>query len=156
MNFLPAYLDSSALLKLVLAERESAALRAALTAWPDWVTSQLAAVECQRAVRRVGHDTSLAARMTHVLASCTMLRLDESTLRLAERVGQPQLRSLDAIHLAAALSMGDHPAAFVTYDERLAAAARACNLTVISPAAAAPKRPGRRPAPASTRRTARD
>lgn len=67
-----------------------------------------------------------------------MLRLDELTLRVAEQVGQPYLRSLDAIHLAAALSMGDLPTAFVTYDDRLAAAARACDLTVIPPAAAPP------------------
>ena len=133
MNFLPAYLDSSALLKLVLPERESAVLRAALADWPDWVTSRLAAIECHRAVRRVGRNASLEKRMSHVLATCTMLHVDESTLRLAERVGGQHLRSLDAIHLAAALSMGDHPAAFVTYDDRLAAAARACDLTVISP-----------------------
>ncbi len=148
MNFLPAYLDSSALLKLVLPERESAALRAALADWPDWVTSQVAAVECHRAVRRVAQSSSLAARMNHVLASCTILRLDESTLRVAEQVGQPHLRSLDAIHLAAALSMGDHPAAFVTYDDRLAAAARACDLTVVSPTANAPASPS----PASRQR----
>lgn len=134
MNFLPAYLDSSALLKLVLPERESAVLRAALADWPDWVTSRLASIECHRAVRRVGCNASLEKRMSHVLATCTMLHLDESTLRLAEHVGGQHLRSLDAIHLAAALSMGDHPAALVTYDDRLAAAARACDLTVISPA----------------------
>lgn len=134
MNFLPVYLDSSALLKLVVSERESSALRGALAAWPDWVTSRLAAIECQRAVRRLGRNASLTARVSHVLATCTMLHLDEPTLRLAEQVGGPHLRSLDAIHLAAALSMGDHPAAFVTYDERLAAAARACDLSVIAPA----------------------
>jgi uncharacterized protein len=68
-----------------------------------------------------------------VLAACTLLHMDEATLRLAEKIGQPSLRSLDAIHLAAALSMGELPEAFVTYDQRLAQAARALDLTVISP-----------------------
>jgi predicted nucleic acid-binding protein len=140
VNVLPAYLDSSALLKLVLPERESEPLRAALRAWPDRVTSRIAAVECHRAVRRVGRSSSLIARMGHVLASCTLLHLDEATLRLAEAIGEPHLRSLDALHLAAALSMGDHPAAFVTYDERLAAAARSFELVVIAPSTAATTR----------------
>ena len=133
MNFLPAYLDSSALLKLVLPERESAPLRKALQSWPDWVTSRLAAVECHRAVGRLGMHASLEARVTHVLALCTMLHLDEPTLRAAATIGPARLRTLDAIHLAAALSMGEHPAAFVTYDDRLAEAARACGLTVVAP-----------------------
>jgi uncharacterized protein len=133
VNFLPVYLDSSALLKLVLTERESGALRTALRPWPDWVSSRLAAIECQRAVSRGRPNASVRARMTHVLAACTLLHMDEATLRLAEKIGQPSLRSLDAIHLAAALSMGEMPAAFVTYDQRLAAAARALDLTVLSP-----------------------
>lgn len=138
MNFLPAYLDSSALLKLVLPERESEPLRAALAAWPDWVTSRIAGVECHRAVRRLGRPSSLVARVRHVLASCTLLHVDEATLRLAEEIGEPHLRSLDAIHLAAALSMGDHPGAFVTYDDRLAVAARSFELVVIAPSVPSP------------------
>jgi predicted nucleic acid-binding protein len=140
VSFHPVYLDSSALLKLVLPERESEPLRAALRAWPDWVTSRIAGVECHRAVRRLGRSASLVARVRHVLASCTLLHVDETTLRLAEDIDGPHLRSLDALHLAAALSMGDHPGAFVTYDDRLAVAARAFDLEVIAPSVLAPPR----------------
>ena len=135
MSLLPVYLDSSALLKLVVPERETEALREALATWPDWLTSRLAALECRRALRRVGRPGSLEARLDHVLGACTLLHIDEPTLRHAEGIGPPALRSLDAIHLAAALSLGDHPEAVVTYDQRLAAAARAHDLVVLSPGA---------------------
>lgn len=133
MSFLPVYLDSSSLLKLVLPERESAAVREELAKWPDWVTSWLSAIECKRAVRRAGGNASVRARMDHVLATCTLLRVDEPALRLAETIGPPELRSLDAIHLACALSIGDYPGAIITYDGRLASAAREIGLNVLSP-----------------------
>ena len=133
MSFRPAYLDSSALLKLVLPERETVALRAALADWPDWVSSWLSAIECRRAVRRARGNASERARMDHVLASCTLLRVEEPALRLAETIGPMELRSLDAIHLACALSIGEYPDAFVTYDGRLASAAREIGLNVLSP-----------------------
>ena len=133
MSFLPVYIDSSALLKLALPERETGALRSELARWPDWVTSRLTAVECRRAVRRAGGHQGLAARVEHALACCTLLAIDETVLRLAETIGSAGLGSLDAIHLASALSLGDDPAAFVVYDARLAAAARAADLKVISP-----------------------
>ena len=133
MSFRPVYLDSSALLKLVLPERETVALREALAAWPDWVSSWLSAIECRRAVRRARGNTSERARMDHVLASCTLLRVEEPALRLAETIGPTELRSLDAIHLACAMSIGDFPEAFVTYDGRLASAAREIGLNVLSP-----------------------
>ena len=133
MSFRPVYLDSSALLKLVLPERETVALRGALAGWPDWVTSWLSAIECKRAVRRAGGNASVRARMDHVLATCTLLRIEEPALRLAETIGPSELRSLDAIHLACALSIGEYPDAFVTYDGRLASAAREIGLNVLSP-----------------------
>jgi hypothetical protein len=63
----------------------------------------------------------------------TLLRLDEPVLSLSEHVGPPVLRSRDAIHLASALSIGDFPEAFITYDDRLAAAAKKLKLRVIQP-----------------------
>jgi hypothetical protein len=133
VSFRPVYLDSSALLKLVLPERETVALRGALAGWPDWVSSWLSAVECRRALRRARGNASERARMDHVLASCTLLRVEEPALRLAETIGSTELRSLDAIHLACAVSIGDYPDAFVTYDVRLASAAREIGLNVLSP-----------------------
>ena len=133
MSFLPAYLDSSALLKLVLPERERAALERAIERWPDRLTSEVSAVECWRAIRRQPEAATLLPRMEGVLSSVTLIRVDRSLLRLAGDIDPPRLRSLDAIQLAAALSIGDYPEAFVTYDERLAGAARAAGLNVITP-----------------------
>ena len=62
-----------------------------------------------------------------------LIRLDEPVQRLAGRIGPRELRSLDAIHLAPAVSCGDYPEAFITYDDRLAAAARTLNLNVLQP-----------------------
>jgi predicted nucleic acid-binding protein len=95
----------------------------------------LAVVECHRAVTRAGGAASRHASVDRVLASCTVLRFDEALIRLAGRIGPAPLRSLDAIHLASALSIGDYPEAFVTYDERLADAARAVGLKVLTPEA---------------------
>jgi predicted nucleic acid-binding protein len=135
MSVLPVYLDSSALLKLALPEAERAALAGELERWPDWVSSELAAVECHRAVRRAGGNASLRARVQHVLDCCTLVRLDAAVLKVAEHIGPPNLRSLDAIHLAAAVSLGDLPEAFITYDDRLAGAARRLKLRVLQPGA---------------------
>jgi hypothetical protein len=134
VSFLPVYLDSSALLKLVLPESERAALESALASWPDRLTSELSAVECRRAVRRQPEAAVLSPRMDDILSSITLLRFDPSLLRLAGTIGPARLRSLDAIHLASALSIGDYPEAFVTYDDRLADAARAVGLNVLRPA----------------------
>jgi predicted nucleic acid-binding protein len=133
VSFLPVYLDSSALLKLVLPEDERAALEAAIDAWPDRLASELSAVECLRAVRQQPEAATLAPCMEEVLSSITLLRIDRALLRLACTLGPPRLRPLDAIHLASALSIGDYPEAFVTYSERLAEAARAAGLNVLTP-----------------------
>lgn len=135
MSYLPVYLDSSALLKLVLAEPESPALARALSQWPDRVSSVLLPIECRRIVLRAGNPPGLRARLEEELSRLTLIRLDESVRNLAGTIGPPELRSLDAIHLATALSLGDLPEALVTYDKRLAAAARTLGLNVITPGA---------------------
>jgi predicted nucleic acid-binding protein len=135
MNWLPVYLDSSAILKLIVPERESPALEAALARWPDWVSSRIAAVECRRALRRGGAGKTIRARADLVLSSLTLIHLDEQVLRLAETIGSSTLRTLDAVHLATGLSLGDLPEAFVTYDRRLADAARPAGLHLLRPGA---------------------
>ena len=133
MSVLPVYLDSSALIKLILPEPESAALEIELRQWPDWLSSTLAAIECRRVLKRIHAPAAAIDRARCVLEMTTLLRLDEPVLSLAEHVGSPVLRSLDAIHLASALSIGDFPEAFITYDDRLAAAAHKLKLHVIQP-----------------------
>jgi predicted nucleic acid-binding protein len=105
----------------------------ALQRWPDWVTSGIAAVECRRAMKRGRASAAVSRRAEAVLDRVTLIKVDEAVLRLASQIGSPVLRSLDAVHLATAMSMGDDPAAFVTYDDRLAIAARALKLSVLQP-----------------------
>jgi uncharacterized protein len=133
VSWLPVYLDSSAILKLIVPEAESAVLRDALKDWPDLVSSRVAEVECLRALKQVSAPPRVRARAAQVFEALTLVHLDEVVLRLAETVGPRELRTLDAIHLATALSLGDMPAAFVTYDERLAAAARRLHMAVLQP-----------------------
>jgi len=133
VSFLPVYIDSSALLKLVLSEPESPALAQALSQWPDRVSSVLLPIECRRIVLRAGNPAEVVERLEQELGGVTLIRLEEPVWKLAGTIGPPRLRSLDAIHLASALSIGDYPEAFVTYDERLAEAAREAGLNVLMP-----------------------
>ena len=126
-------MDSSALLKLVLPEPESDALRAVLDAWPDRISSVLTAIEARRALRRVSASAGVHRRLEAALDACTLVRIDDAVLRLGSDVGGANLRTLDAIHLGTALSIGDLPKAFVTYDDRLATAARDAGLEVVQP-----------------------
>lgn len=126
------YLDSSALVKLVVAEAESDALRSFLQAWPIRVSCALARTEVQRALRGQGPQVLLRARA--LLARTHLLRLDDRLLDVATALDPQVLRSLDAIHLAAAQSLGTALGAIVTYDQRMAEAAKALGLAVEAPA----------------------
>jgi predicted nucleic acid-binding protein len=133
VSFLPVYVDSSALLKLVLPEPERPELERVLSRWPDRISSVILAIECQRIARRAGVPKDLRSRLDGELETVALIRLDEPVQRLAGSIGSRDLRSLDAIHLATALSCGDYPEAFITYDDRLAAAARTLHLNVLQP-----------------------
>jgi predicted nucleic acid-binding protein len=126
------YIDTSALVKLVVHEAETSALRQWLDdRTSDPVASDLARVELLRAVRRVLPQRIPRAR--RVLDSITLIRLTSGLFDDAGRVDPIGLRSLDALHLAAALDLGDELESFVTYDERLAAAAAHNGLSVSAP-----------------------
>jgi uncharacterized protein len=123
-----AYLDASAFLKLVLPERESMELREAVRAWP-WASSALLEVEAVLGVRRRAPRRLDAVR--RLLSGVRLVDIDADVCRDAgELVG---LRSLDAIHLATALSLGDRCGVFFAYDGLMEAAARAHGLTVSVP-----------------------
>ena len=134
MTYRPVYLDTSALAKLVVHERESAALRQWLRDWPDGVTTVLSRVEVARVLRRLKATEVAHDRAAEVLRGIAMIRIDDQVLETASSLRNPMLRSIDAIHLATALSIGDAPEAFVTYDTRLAQAAKRARLNVIAPA----------------------
>ena len=127
------YLDTSALTKLVVAEEESPALVAWLAeADREATTCDLARTELLRAVRRVAPVQDLRAWL--ILERVSIVEMTKPVLRQAGLLDPPVLRSLDAIHLAAALDLGDDLKAMVTYDERLAAAASANGIRVLAPA----------------------
>lgn len=127
------YLDASALVKLVLEEAETSALREYLAAAePRQVTSVVSRVELPRAVNRFpAADLGLAWA---VLDEVQAIALDLDVARRAATLQPSGLRSLDAIHLASALVIGQELDAFITYDKRLEAAARANGLAVAAPA----------------------
>ena len=133
MSFLPVYLDASAIVKLVVPEPETDVLLAALSRWPDRVSSEVARVEVHRALRRAGASRVVRARADAILSSLVLVRIDDPVLSRASLFKDPFLRALDAIHLAAALSLGDDPDAFITYDVRLARAALKQRLRVQHP-----------------------
>ncbi|MHB1235851.1 MAG: type II toxin-antitoxin system VapC family toxin [Microbacteriaceae bacterium] len=127
------YLDTSALTKLVLPESESPQLKSYLGSANSLVSSELVRVELPRALLRKNHRA--VRRAAQMLESTTLVALHTDLLRRAGMLLPPALRSLDAIHLASALTIRDDLEAFVAYDARLLEAATAFGLPVASPGA---------------------
>ncbi|MCP3853189.1 MAG: type II toxin-antitoxin system VapC family toxin [Actinomycetia bacterium] len=126
------YVDTSALVKLVVAESETAALRKWLQdEGGDLVACDLVRTELMRAVRRVVPDRVLQARA--VLDSVTLVQVTSAVFEDAGRLDPSGLRSLAAIHLASALDLGDDLDGMVTYDDRLAEASVSNGVTVVTP-----------------------
>ena len=127
------YLDSSAIVKLVVPEPESQALRQYLAAREDRVASGLARVEVLRTLRRARGDTRATLRRAQqVLERIALVAVDEPVLRDAAELEPKRLRSLDAVHLATSLSL-DGLEAVVTYDRRLQEAAAEAGVEVAAP-----------------------
>lgn len=128
------YLDSSALVKLVVTEPESRALMELLRAQPDRVSSAVALTEVPRALRRAGFGNRERRRARELLARVALVDTDRRILAAAAALEPPALRTLDAIHLATALAVREDLVALVTYDRRLRAAAERAHLDVLAPA----------------------
>lgn len=128
------YLDSAAVVKLVHAEAESAALRNWLgdRAETGWVSSVLTEIESFRALAR--YAPGAVSRLPAVLDQIDLIGLDPPIRILAQTARPATVRSLDAIHLGTALHLGSALASFVTYDKRLLDAAIAAGLPADSPA----------------------
>jgi hypothetical protein len=125
--------DTSALVKPVVAEAETDALRAWLSSRGDrpWVASDLCRVEVVRAVARAAPAAVGAAR--ELLAGLDLVPLSQTLLGEAAALPPASLRSLHAIHLATALMLGSELEALVVYDDRLADAAAGAGLPVARP-----------------------
>jgi len=127
------YLDSSAFVKLVVEEPESLAVRTFLADHDARrVSSALLRTESLRAVRHLGPDALATVR--EGLRRVDLIGIDDRILDAAGTLEPQVLRTLDAIHLATALAVGDDLTAIVTYDERMIDAARLLGLATASPA----------------------
>jgi uncharacterized protein len=140
------YFDTNALLKLIREDGQSGALGAFIDARPAtrWFSAEIARAELARTVRRVNHDDRgrlideqrLRAELSYaerIWERLDLIAVSTRILTAAGAIEQPFLRTLDAIHLAAAVSLRTSLSAFITYDKKLAAAAQEIGLPVLSP-----------------------
>ncbi|MHB8644138.1 MAG: type II toxin-antitoxin system VapC family toxin [Gaiellaceae bacterium] len=123
------YVDASALMKLVRREAETTALETESRRWPTLVTSVLGVIELRRAAQR---ERVSSTRVEAVLARLNAIELDAGIRETAGTLEHP-LRTLDAIHLATAISLEDELGAFACYDARLVQAATTEGFVVVSP-----------------------
>lgn len=127
------YVDTSAFLKLVVGEQHSDALGAWAEARDGALfASDLVRVEALRAARQHSNEAVMEARRR--IGALWLLRLSADVCARAAELDPSILRTLDALHLASALAVGDELEGIATYDERLAAAARAHGVPVTAPA----------------------
>jgi predicted nucleic acid-binding protein len=127
-----AYIDASAFVKLFALEPESEAIAGAMDGgWSNLVASEILAVEALRAAVRIGGGAPGAA--SRLLRRVALLPISADVRDRACRIGPKQLRSLDAIHLATAISLEQRIGAIFTYDKRLAQASADAGLRVLAP-----------------------
>jgi uncharacterized protein len=127
-----AYVDTSALVKLVVAEAETAALEHDLAARAGLLCSALGATELLRACQR-GLPRRYLGQVDEVVSALVLLDVTPAILSRAAALAPADLRTLDAIHLATVLSLDDSTVEIVTYDARMARAARAHGLRTVHP-----------------------
>lgn len=130
------YADSSALVKLVIEEPESAALEQHLSGAYVLATSRIAVVEVSRATALANPAREVPEEVDRLLGACALVAVTAPLLRSARRLAAATLRTLDAIHLASALRI--EPDELLAYDRRLLAAAAEHGLKVASPAPGSP------------------
>jgi uncharacterized protein len=127
-----AYVDTSALVKLFKAERETEAFRMALADWPVQAASELIRVEAICTARRLGGQDVLQCA-SDALERINLIPISPEIIELATAAHTPPLRAMDAIHLATALTMREDLGAVFVYDNDLHAAAQAHNLNPLAP-----------------------
>ncbi len=129
------YLDSSAIVKVVVQEPGWQGLEAYLREHPVRTTSRVATVEVARAIARIADmdGATVAERMRSAFGRLILIEFDAGVAAAAMRVGPASLRTLDAIHLASAMELREDLAALVTYDARMTEAANGFLLPTAAP-----------------------
>ena len=127
-----AFCDSSALVKLIVDEPESAALRQSLGAYSHVLASELAEVEVPRAVRR--SDPGRVVLAQRLIRNLETVALDRNVIKRAASLDPVELRSMDAVQLACALQVAPLDPVFIAYDKRIIRAASAAGLRTLAPA----------------------
>ena len=124
------YIDSSAIIKLIKPEKESAALIKKLPS--SLITSRVSRVEVARTIIR--HEPDLLDTTYDVLADIQMVPVEDAIITIAENLPQHiDLRSLDSLHMASALAIKNILKGIITYDKEMAEAAKALGFTTLSP-----------------------
>ena len=127
------YADSSALVKLVIQEPETPALRTHLSGDVVLASSQLALVEVPRATAIADPSAGVRAETERLLSRCALVEVTERLLREAAALAGTDVRTLDAIHLATAQRLQPHE--LVVYDLRLQRAASRAGFAISHPGA---------------------
>jgi uncharacterized protein len=132
------YVDTSAMLKLLVREAESAAIERELLRWSELATSVITEIELPRAVARAREERTDAVIdgsvvLQGVLASAAIIPLSANIVAAARSVKPVQVGALDAIHIASAISLGKQLAGVATYDKRMQDALGPLGVDVIAP-----------------------
>jgi uncharacterized protein len=125
------YVDSSALVKLVIEEPESVALEGYLPRDPLLATSRIALVEVPRATALANPSEEVRKETARLLQACVLVAVGDRVLRQAAAITSREVRTLDAIHLSTALYIEADE--LIAYDRRLLVAAEAQGVTAVAP-----------------------
>lgn len=130
------YVETSAFVKLVRDEEHTGALRRWVlereAAGDALVSSDLLRTEAIRVARRV-EDDAVLERTVALIDNLSLVRLVPECYDAAGHLGPPRMRSLDALHLAAAVEFGSDLAGIASYDARVLESAASIGLTTVSP-----------------------
>ena len=124
------YMDSSAIIKLIKPEKESAALIKKLP--PSLITSRISRVEVARTIAK--HEPDLLDATYDILADIQMIPVEDSIITIAENLPlHIDLRSLDSLHIASALAIRNTLKGIITYDKEMVRAGVALGFNTMSP-----------------------
>jgi hypothetical protein len=126
------YLDASAILKLVIADRETTALRAYLAKRDTLVSSAFSRMEVARAIQ--SEDPGFAVQVKAVFQRIGLVRITDSILDTAGALSA-EMPTPVALHLATALELGRDLAQLVTYDDTVRTATEELDIATVSPGA---------------------